>query len=156
MSQSMASISSKRRARFSTGVGSLRWTTQTAKKNHASFASVAANEVAFSPFDSPVGAIAFGSSALDTGGKVKNFMKRRTIKYTEDKGEIAGELRGIADELPSLEELAGKTGKQTKVTLALDDDALAFFKREASRRRTSYQRMIRNLVRSYARAQASR
>jgi predicted DNA binding CopG/RHH family protein len=55
-----------------------------------------------------------------------------------------------------VKELAGKTGKQTKVTLALDNDALAFFKREASRRRTSYQRMIRNLVRSYARAQASR
>lgn len=149
-------ISPKRRARFSIGAGSWRWTTCTAKKNRASFASVAAKEVAFSPFDSPGGAIASGLSVRDIGGKAKNFMKRRTIKYSEDKGEIAGELRRIADQLPSLEELAGKTGKQTKVTLALDDDALAFFKREASRRRTSYQRMIRNLVRSYARAQASR
>jgi hypothetical protein len=43
---------------------------------------------------------------------------------------------------------------QTKVTLALDNDSLAFFKREARRRNTSYQRMIRNLVRSYARAHA--
>lgn len=83
-------------------------------------------------------------------------MKRRTTKYSEDKGEIIGELRPITDELPSLDELAGKSGTQTKVTLALDDDALAFFKREASRRKTSYQRMIRNLVRSYARAQAPR
>lgn len=83
-------------------------------------------------------------------------MKKRTVKYSDDRGEIIGELRPIVDELPSLEELAGETGKQTKVTLALDDDALAFFKREASRRKTSYQRMIRNLVRSYARARASR
>jgi hypothetical protein len=83
-------------------------------------------------------------------------MKRRTIKYSDDKGEIRGELRRVADELPTLDELSGKAGSQTKVTLALDDDALAFFKREASRRRTSYQRMIRNLVRSYARAQSSR
>jgi hypothetical protein len=83
-------------------------------------------------------------------------MKRRTIKYSDDKGEITGELRRVAGELPTLDELAGKAGSQTKVTLALDNDALAFFKREASRRRTSYQRMIRNLVRSYARAQSSR
>jgi hypothetical protein len=44
---------------------------------------------------------------------------------------------------------------QTKVTLALGNDSLAFFKREARRRNTSYQRMIRILVRSYARAHAS-
>jgi len=44
---------------------------------------------------------------------------------------------------------------QTKVTLALDNDSLAFSKREARRRNTSYQRMIRNQVRSYARAYAS-
>ena len=49
-----------------------------------------------------------------------------------------------------------KNGPQTKVTLELDDDALAFFKREANRRKTSYQRMIRNLIRSYARARSAR
>ncbi len=83
-------------------------------------------------------------------------MKKRTVKYTDDQGEIMGELRAVIDELPSLEDLAGETGKQTKVTLALDDDALAFFKREASRRKTSYQRMIRNLVKSYVETQRSR
>ena len=83
-------------------------------------------------------------------------MKKKTVKYTDDKGEMSGDLRRVRDDLPSPTELAGEISKRTKVTLELDDDALAFFKREASRRRTSYQRMIRNLVRSYARAQASR
>ena len=82
-------------------------------------------------------------------------MKRETVKYTDDKGEIIGDLRPIKKgELPSLDELVGKLRQQTKVTLALDNDAIAFFKREARRRNTSYQRMIRNLVRSYARAHA--
>ena len=40
--------------------------------------------------------------------------------------------------------------RRTKVTLELDNSALEFFKREARKRKTSYQRMIRNLVRSYA------
>lgn len=86
-------------------------------------------------------------------------MKKETVKYTSDKGEIIGALRPIKDFLPSPEDLFSvikKIGPQTKVTLELDDDVVAFFKREATRRRTSYQRMIRNLVRSYARAQASR
>ncbi len=80
-------------------------------------------------------------------------MKKKTIKYTDDKGEIIGDLRPLKKgELPSLDELIGKLRRQTKVTLSLDDDAIAFFKHEASKRRTSYQRMIRNLVRSYAKA----
>lgn len=81
-------------------------------------------------------------------------MRRKTVKYTDDKGELAGDWVRIKDDLPSPDELAGEISQQTKVTLALDNDALAFFKREANRRNTSYQRMIRNLVRSYARAHA--
>jgi hypothetical protein len=52
--------------------------------------------------------------------------------------------------LPSPRELAGKT-PQTKITLAVDDDALAFFKSEAQRLGTSYQRMLRNLISTYVR-----
>lgn len=51
--------------------------------------------------------------------------------------------------LPSPEQLAGKA-PVTKITLAVDDDALAFFKNEADRLGTSYQRMMRNLLTSYA------
>jgi predicted DNA binding CopG/RHH family protein len=79
-------------------------------------------------------------------------MKKKTVKYSDDKGELAGEWRRIKDDLPSPEQLA-RIIPQTKITLALDDDALAFFKREARRLGTSYQRMIRNLLRAYVRAQ---
>jgi gamma-glutamylcyclotransferase (GGCT)/AIG2-like uncharacterized protein YtfP len=92
----------------------------------------------------------------DSAEKAAKSIKKRTVKHTEDKGEIVGELRPVKKgELPSLDELVGKLRRQTKVTLALDNEALDFFKREARRRTTSYQRMIRNLVRSYARAHAS-
>ncbi len=79
-------------------------------------------------------------------------MKRKTVRYTDDKGEIIGELRRVKDELPSLDELAETIVPKRKVTLALDEQTVSFFKREARRRKTSYQRMIRNLVRSYVRA----
>lgn len=79
-------------------------------------------------------------------------MRKRIVKYSDDKGEIIGELRRIRDELPSIAELTGGPVKQTKITIALDNDALSFFKGEARRRNTSYQRMIRNLVRAYAKA----
>jgi hypothetical protein len=55
--------------------------------------------------------------------------------------------------LPSIDALVGER-PQEKITLAVDRDALTFFKTEAKKRKTSYQRMIRNLISSYARANA--
>ena len=52
--------------------------------------------------------------------------------------------------LPTPEELAAKPIKTRKITLAVDDDALDYFKQEARRLGTSYQRMMRNLLSSYA------
>ena len=83
-------------------------------------------------------------------------MKKRTVKYSDDKGEIIGDLHRIRDQLPSIDQLAGGRVRQTKVTIAFDDDALSFFKREARRRNASYQRMIRNLVRAYSQAHRAR
>jgi hypothetical protein len=83
-------------------------------------------------------------------------MKKQTAKYSDEKGEIIGELHRIKDELPSIDELTGGSVRQTKVTIAFDDDALSFFKREARLRNTSYQRMIRNLVRAYSQAHTAR
>jgi hypothetical protein len=83
-------------------------------------------------------------------------MKKQTAKYSEDKGEIIGELHRIRGELPSIDQLTGRPVRQTKVTIALDDEALSFFKCEARGRKTSYQRMIRNLVRAYAQAHTAR
>ena len=52
--------------------------------------------------------------------------------------------------LPSLDELADVEPVKTKITLEVDLDALDFFKREAKKRNSSYQRMIRNLIRHAA------
>ena len=57
--------------------------------------------------------------------------------------------------MPPLAALAGEVESATKITLAVDDDALEFFKREAKKRKTSYQRMLRNLIRAYARQHAN-
>src|SRR6478736_5292986 len=88
------------------------------------------------------------------GGKARKLMKKKTrskVKYSDDKGEIQGELRIVRrGEMPDLDALLDKLPDKTKVTLELDNSALEFFKREARKRNTSYQRMIRNLVRSYA------
>ena len=72
-------------------------------------------------------------------------MRSEKVKYTDDKGEMAGELERIKDFLPPPDEPA------ESVTVTLRGDVLAFFQREASRHQASYQQIIRNLVRSYAR-----
>ena len=69
------------------------------------------------------------------------------IKYTD---EALGEIKVIADFLPSPEELAFRE-EGVKVTIALSKRSIDFFKREAARHGTQYQRMIRRLLDSYAR-----
>ena len=71
-------------------------------------------------------------------------MKNR-IKYTD---EPMGELRVVRDFLPSPDELAFKEEK-VKVTIALSRASLDFFKHEAGRHHTAYQKMIRNLLDAY-------
>jgi hypothetical protein len=147
----MESASWKRSALFWIRSESSLWTRLTARGNSVYSAS-GAESAELLPCASLGAATAFESSGPDIGAKASNFMKKRTAKYADDKGEIIGELHRVRDELPSIDELTGKSGRQTKVTLALDNDALSFFKREARRRNTSYQRMIRNLVRAYSQA----
>lgn len=71
------------------------------------------------------------------------------IRYTD---EPLGELRVIPDFLPSPAELAFRE-EGVKVTLALSRKSVEFFKAEASRHHTQYQRMIRRLVDAYVEAQ---
>jgi predicted DNA binding CopG/RHH family protein len=71
-------------------------------------------------------------------------MKRR-IKYTD---EPAGELRVIKDFLPSPDQLALKEEK-VKVTISLSRESVEFFKKEAKKQRTSYQKMIRRVIDFY-------
>lgn len=72
------------------------------------------------------------------------------IRYTD---EPLGELRVIPDFLPSPAELAFRE-EGVKVTLALSKKSVEFFKAEASRHHTQYQRMIRRLVDAYVEAQS--
>lgn len=72
------------------------------------------------------------------------------IKYTN---EPIGKIEIVSDFLPSPAELAAKD-EGVKVTLALSKRSVDFFKSEASKHRTQYQRMIRRLLDSYVESQA--
>ena len=71
---------------------------------------------------------------------------KQKIKYTD---EDMGNVRVVDDFLPSPEQLALKEEK-VKVTISLSKSSLQFFKTQADRYHTAYQRMIRNLLDAYA------
>jgi hypothetical protein len=68
------------------------------------------------------------------------------IKYTD---EPIGEPKVVPDFLPAPEDLVFKD-EGVKVTLALSRRSVEFFKREAAKHHTQYQRMIRRLLDAYA------
>jgi predicted DNA binding CopG/RHH family protein len=72
------------------------------------------------------------------------------IKYTD---EPLGEIKIISDFLPSPAELAFRD-ESVKVTISLSKKSIEFFKSEASKYHTQYQRMIRQLLDTYADAQS--
>ncbi len=76
----------------------------------------------------------------------------RPIRYSD---EPMGEIRRVADFLPSPEELALKN-QQTKVTISLSAESVAFFKEAAKRHHTQYQKMIRQLLDEYVAQQKRR
>ncbi|MES3007290.1 MAG: CopG family transcriptional regulator [Pseudomonadota bacterium] len=69
----------------------------------------------------------------------------KKIKYTD---EPIGTLEIVQDFLPSPKDLAFRE-EGVKVTLALSKKSVDFFKAEASKHHTQYQRMIRRLLDSY-------
>jgi predicted DNA binding CopG/RHH family protein len=75
-------------------------------------------------------------------------MKKKII-YTD---EPMGDVEVVADFLPSPAELAFREDG-VKVTLSLSKSSVVFFKSEASKHQTQYQRMIRRLLDSYVEAQ---
>jgi predicted DNA binding CopG/RHH family protein len=81
----------------------------------------------------------------DTGGKEGRLMKART-KYAE---EPMGDLRVIKDFLPPPDQLVLKE-ENVKVTISFKKSSVDFFKEEARKHKTSYQRMIRQVVDWYA------
>lgn len=75
-------------------------------------------------------------------------MNRKT-KYTD---ESQGELKVVPDFLPSPKELVHREDT-VKVTISLSKSSIAFFKREAEKHNTQYQKMIRRLLDAYTKAQ---
>jgi predicted DNA binding CopG/RHH family protein len=71
---------------------------------------------------------------------------KNKIKYTD---ETMGKLRIVKDFLPPPDQLVLKEDK-VKVTISLSKASIDFFKREAQKRRTSYQKMIRRVIDFYA------
>lgn len=76
----------------------------------------------------------------------------KRIRYSE---ESIGEIKLVPDFLPSPEELALKS-EQTKVTISLSSESIAFFKEAAKRHHTQYQKMIRQLLDEYVAQQKQR
>jgi len=71
--------------------------------------------------------------------------KTKKIKYTD---EPLGKLRIVDDFLPSPEDLAFKE-ENVKITITLSKSSVNFFKEEAKKNHTQYQRMIRRLLDHY-------
>ena len=68
------------------------------------------------------------------------------IKY---KNEPIGKVKLVEDFLPSPEELVLKD-ETIKVTISLSKTSVDFFKKEAKKYNTQYQKMIRRLLDEYA------
>ena len=83
--------------------------------------------------------------ARDIGERGKRYMKNK-IKYTD---EPMGALRVVKDFLPPPEQLVMKE-ENVKVTISLNKSSIEYFKKEAQKHNTSYQRMIRRLLDWYA------
>ena len=76
---------------------------------------------------------------------------KEKIKYTN---ESMGKVKVVEDFLPSPEELALKD-ETVKVTIALSKTSIDFFKNEARKHNTQYQKMISRLLDEYASHQSN-
>jgi hypothetical protein len=78
-------------------------------------------------------------------------MSKKTIYSNEP----LGKLEVVPDFLPSPEELAFKD-ETVKVTISLSKSSVKFFKEEAKKNNTQYQKMIRRLLDAYTDAHRKR
>ncbi len=112
----------------------------------------------------PISSFAYPSFPAKTAGEVKNFNPRdykikpkslklmnKTIQYSD---EPIGDIELVADFLPSPEELALKN-QNTKVTISLSSESVAYFKDAAKKHHMQYQKMIRQLLDEYVQHQKS-
>jgi len=78
------------------------------------------------------------------GAEENTIMKKKTM-YTDEPILIG---KRVKDFLPRPEDLVLRQSTQ-KVTIALSTETLLFFKTQARRHKTPYQKMIRNLLDAY-------
>jgi predicted DNA binding CopG/RHH family protein len=71
---------------------------------------------------------------------------KKKIKYTN---EPMGNVRKVSDFLPSPKDLVLKD-ETVKITISLSRASVEFFKEEARKHKTQYQKMIRRLLDEYA------
>ena len=76
----------------------------------------------------------------------------KAIRYSS---EPIGDLKIVADFLPSPEELALKN-ESTKVTISLSSESVAYFKGIAKKHHMQYQKIIRQLLDEYVAEQKRR
>jgi predicted DNA binding CopG/RHH family protein len=69
----------------------------------------------------------------------------KQIRYSD---EPIGDIKLVADFLPSPEELKLKS-ENTKVTISLSSESIAYFKEAAKKNDMQYQKMIRQLLDEY-------
>ena len=85
------------------------------------------------------------SLVQDIGEKERKFMNKK-VKYTDEPLE---DMKIIVDFLPSPKDLIPKE-ENIKITISLTKESVDFFKEEAKKHHTQYQKMIRNLLDVYA------
>ena len=83
--------------------------------------------------------------AQGIGGKEGKYMKNEIV-YTE---EPMDGLKVVKDFLPSPDQLVLKE-ENVKVTISLKKSSVNFFKKEAKKHNTSYQKMVRQVIDWYA------
>jgi predicted DNA binding CopG/RHH family protein len=86
-----------------------------------------------------------------TGVKGKRFMSK-AVRYNN---EPIGEFKIVADFLPSPDELSLKN-ENTKVTISLSSESVAYFKSVAKEHHMQYQKIIRQLLDEYVAHQKRR
>lgn len=69
----------------------------------------------------------------------------KAIQYSD---ETFGDIKLVADFLPSPEELALKK-QNTKITISLSSESVAYFKNTAEKHHMQYQKIIRQLLDEY-------
>lgn len=88
--------------------------------------------------------------------KEPNRQSWETVEYSDNQDlPDIDQLERVTDFLPRPEDLVFRP-KGVKVTITLSEDSLNYFKAEAERLHTPYQRMIRNLIDEYVERQRQR